>query len=436
MKFCIKILVPFLILNFSLVGQSFEDVKTRIDNSVNNINDQVIEWRRDLHQHPELSNMEFRTSGIVAKHLENLGFDVRTGIAGTGVVGILKYDNPGPVVAIRADMDALPVTEELDLPFASKVKVTVDGVETGVMHACGHDVHTAILMGAASVFSDLKEDLPGAVMLIFQPSEEGVKGVDSWGAKLMLEEGVFSENKPDIILGLHTWPKHVGSFNYRAGPMMASVDNFDIIVKGKGSHGAMPWNGIDPVVISSQIVLGLQTIVGRQVNLPEGSAVITVGSIHGGNRFNIIPDKVRLEGTIRTHNEESRVLIHERLKSIAEGIAEGSGGSAEVTIQKLYPAVDNDYRLTEYLIPVLKKEFGSDMVNITPPVMISEDFSYFQKEIPGLYFFLGIAPPGSDLSTVEPNHSPRFFVDEDALNYGIRSFAYLTSFYLINPLED
>ena len=300
-------------LNSTAQMKNLDQFKQSIDKEIEEIENVVVEWRRDFHQNPELSNQEYRTAKIVADHLKSLGMEVQTEVAKTGVVGVLKGGKPGPVVALRADMDALPVTEEVDLPFASKVKTTYNGQEVGVMHACGHDVHTSVLMGVAKILAGMKEDLPGTVKFIFQPAEEGAFGEECWGAELMIREGVLENPKPDAIFGMHIWPLPVGDIGYRAGAFMASVDDFKIIVEGRGTHGALPWQGVDPIVTASQIVMGLQTIVSRNVALNEGGAVVSIGSIHGGSRNNIISDDVEMLGTIRTHNEKAREIIHRKI---------------------------------------------------------------------------------------------------------------------------
>lgn len=408
----------------------WDTFKKEIDSKVKQTTNQVVDWRRDIHQHPELSNQEYRTAGIVAKHLKSLGIEVQTNVAKTGVVGILKGEKPGPVVALRADMDALPVTELCELPFASKVKTEFNGKEVGVMHACGHDVHTATLMGVASVLASMKDELPGTVKFIFQPAEEGAFGEDSWGADLMVKEGVLENPAPDAIFGMHVWSEEAGTICYRAGAFMASVDNFHIEIEGRGTHGAVPWKGIDPIVTGSEIVTALQTIVSRNVAINEGGAVVTVGSFHGGNRANIVSDKAEMDGTIRTFNEKSREIIHRRIEELATSIAEANGATARVIIDKLYPSTINNGDLTSEAIPILQK--ASNNVKEIFPVMIAEDFSYYQQKVPGLFFFLGIIPPGTNPDEIEVNHSPRFYVDEKAIPTGMKALSYLAVNYLIN----
>ena len=391
---------------------------------------QVIAWRRDIHQHPELSNREFRTGKLVAEHLRGLGLEVETEVAHTGVVGLLRGGQPGPVVALRADMDALPVTEAVDLPFASKVKTTYKDQEVGVMHACGHDAHTAVLMGVAQVFSTLREQIPGTIKFIFQPSEEGAPEGEDGGAGMMVRQGVLENPKPEAIFGLHVFPDPVGTVSYSSGPALAGVNTLRILVRGRQTHGAMPWGGVDPIVVASQIVLGLQTIVSRQIDLTAAPAIVTIGSIHGGARSNIIPDEVMMEGTIRTFGAKVAEDIHRRVRDTATLIAQSAGATAEVTISSGIPATYNDPDLTERMVPVLEKVAGQDKVFSAPPKTGSEDFSYYQQQIPGLFFFVGITPEDTDPSAAPPNHSPHFYVDERALRLGVRALAHLTIAYM------
>ncbi len=401
-----------------------------IDRLVTRMESRVVSWRRDLHEHPELSNREVRTAGIVADHLRSLGIEVRIGVAHTGVLGTLRGGRPGPVVALRADMDALPVTEETHLPFASKVRTTFNGREVGVMHACGHDLHTAILMGVAEVLAGVRQELPGSVRFIFQPAEEGAPAGEEGGAGLMIREGALDNPKPEVIFGLHVFPFPVGEIRYRAGAIMASSDTLGITVRGRQSHGALPWDGVDPITVACQIVLGLQTITSRQTDLTRSPAVITIGSFHGGVRSNIIPDTVEMEGTIRALDTEIQNGIHERIRRTAELIANSAGASAEVRIQRGNPVTYNDPKLTEKMVETLRRVAGADNLNVAPPGTVAEDFSLYQKEIPGLYFFLGIAPRDADPAKVEPNHSPRFYADEGALTVGIRALASLAIDYM------
>jgi len=395
------------------------------------VNGQMIEWRRDIHQHPELSNREVRTAGIVADHLRKLGLEVRTEVAHTGVVGVLRGGKSGPVVALRADMDALPVTEAVDLPFASKVKAVYSGREVGVMHACGHDVHTAILMATAQVLSQMRGELAGTVKFIFQPAEEGAPKDEMGGARLMIQEGVLDNPKPEVIFGLHVSPQYrVGTIACRSGPAMAGEDGLRIVVRGRQTHGASPWGGVDPIVTASQIVLALQTIVSRQVDLPEAPAVITIGSIHGGVRSNIIPDEVEMVGTIRTFLPEMRSDIHERIRRTAMLIAQSSGAGADVVITQGYPVTFNDPNLASRMLPVLEAVVGKSNTATMPLVTGAEDFSYYGQRIPGLFFFLGVTPEKADPKESPTCHSPYFCVDESAMATGVRAMTHLTLAYM------
>ena len=391
---------------------------------------QVVTWRRDIHEHPELSNREFRTAALVAGHLRSLGMEVRTEVAHTGVVATLRGGRPGPVVALRADMDALPVTEQVDLPFASRERALYNGREVGVMHACGHDNHVAILMGVADVLASVRGDLPGSVKFIFQPAEEGAPEGERGGAELMLEEGAFENPRPEVIFGLHVGPGPVGRLSYRAGSTMASADWLRILVRGRQTHGAAPWSGIDPIVVASQIVLGLQTVASRQLPVTLTPSIITIGSIHGGVRGNIIPDEVEMVGTIRTFDADVRRDIHRRIRRTAEQIAASAGATAEVSITHGYPVTVNDPELTARMVPTLQRVAGDDPVVVQDLMTVAEDFSYFQQEVPGLFFFLGVTPEDQDPATAPSNHSPLFFADEQALPVGVRALTNLTLDYM------
>ena len=391
----------------------------------------VIAWRRDLHQHPELSNREVRTAGVVAAHLQALGLKVHTGIAHTGVVGLLVTGRPGPVIALRADMDALPVTEEVDLPFASKSRATFNGQEVGVMHACGHDCHVAILMGVADLLTGMKGQLAGSIKFIFQPAEEGPPPGEEGGAALMIRQGVLENPKPEVIFGLHVYAGvEAGTIAYRPGPAMASSDRIRVTVTGRQTHGALPWRGVDPIVISSQIVLGLQTIISRQVDVSLEPAVVSIGAIKGGVRDNIIPETVEMLGTVRTFNEDMRADIHARVRNTVEMIARSAGATAQVHFDNAYPVTVNDIPLTERMVPTLQRVAGADKVFVSQKITGYEDFSYYQQKVPGFFYFLGITPKGTDRKQSAPNHSPRFFVDESALVLGVRSLAHLTLDYM------
>jgi amidohydrolase len=403
-----------------------EDLARRIDA----VMPRVVEWRRDIHEHPELGNRELRTAALVAEHLRGLGIEVQTDVAHTGVVGVLRGGQPGPVVALRADMDALPVTEMVDLPFASRVRTEYNGQEVGVMHACGHDNHVAILMGAAEVLAGMRDRLPGTVKFIFQPAEEGAPEGEEGGAALMIEEGAFDDPRPDAVFGLHVWPQPVGTLWYRSAGTMASADALHIVVRGRQTHGALPWGGVDPVVASASIVTALQGIASRQIDVTNAPAVVTIATIHGGVRNNIIPDSVVMTGTIRTFDQEMRADVHERVRRTAELIAQSAGATAEVRIDLGYPVTYNDPELTERMSATLRRVAGDDRVAVAPLVTGAEDFSEFQKISPGMYFFLGIVPEGQDPATAAVNHSPHFFADEGALPVGVRAMTQLALDYL------
>jgi amidohydrolase len=414
-------------------SQGPSGLQQEIDRRTGEVLSKVVGWRRDIHQHPELSNSEFRTAKLAADHLRALGIEVRTGVAHTGVVGILRGGKPEPVVALRADMDALPVTEEVDLPFASKVRAQYNGQEVGVMHACGHDNHVAILMGVAEVLAGMKDKLPGTVKFIFQPAEEGAPQGEEGGARLMIKEGALENPKVDAIFGLHVFPFSVGKVLYKPGGFMASSDDLHIVVLGRQTHGALPWQGVDPIVVASQIVLGLQTITSRQVDLTLAPAVITIGSLQAGVRRNIVPDSARMEGTIRTFDPKTQDEIHARIRRTAEMIALSAGARAEVTIDRGTPVTYNDPGLTERMSSTLKRVAGADSVSIGQATTTSEDFSLYQEKVPGLFFFLGVTPRDADPATVAANHSPRFFADEAALPVGVRLLAALAVDYLLSP---
>lgn len=380
----------------------------------------VIAWRRDFHQHPELSNREFRTAKVIAEHLRSLGLEVQTGIANTGVVAILQGGKPGPLVALRADMDALPVTEQTDLPFKSVAIGEYRGKQVGVMHACGHDLHVAMLMGAAEQLVAIREQVQGQVMFIFQPAEEGAppeEGVA--GAELMLQQGLFAQQKPDAVFGIHVWSAgNTGVIGYREGPLMASSDRFEITVKGRQTHGSRPWGGVDPIVAAAQIIGATQTIVSRQIDITKAPAVLSYGIVEGGVRNNIIPDDVYLEGTIRNFDMGNRAAIFEQLKTTAEMTAKATGADAHVHIDEGYPVTINDAELTRKMLPTMQRVAGADNVKVNALVTGAEDFSYYALETPGLFVFLGITPEGQDPITAPSNHSPFFYADEAALKTG------------------
>lgn len=406
-------------------------LESQIREQAEGVEEKVIAWRRDFHEHPELGNEETRTAGIIADHLRSLGMEVTEGVAVTGVVGILNGGKPGPTVALRADMDALPVMERNDLPFKSMVRTTYNGQEAGVMHACGHDSHVAILMGVAEVLASVKQDLKGTVKFLFQPAEEGLedKSVTTWGAKQMVEEGVMDD--VSAVFGLHINSQTpAGVIKYKPGPAMAAVDNLEIVVKGRQAHGAYPWSSIDPIVTASQIVMGLQTIVSRNVKIIEIPAIVTIGAIHGGVRHNIIPEEVEMIGTIRTYSEPQQTLIHRRIREIASHIAASAGAEAEISIKKMYPVTHNDPALTEQMRPTLEKVAGSENVWIHDPVTGAEDFSFFQKEKPGLFIFLGGMPADGDPETAPSHHTPDFFLDESGFVLGVNVLSQLAVDYM------
>ncbi|WP_303309886.1 amidohydrolase [Hymenobacter sp. BT730] len=416
-------LVPALAQNTSL--------HTRINKLAGETEQSVIACRRDLHEHPELGNQETRTAAMVAAQLQKLGIEVQTGVARTGVVGILRGGKPGPVVALRADMDALPVTEATDLPFASKVTSTYNGQKVGVMHACGHDTHVAMLLGAAEVLSKVRKDLPGTVKFIFQPAEEGSLPGEEGGARLMVKEGVLTNPAVDAIFGVHINAQtEVGTLKYRPEGTMASSDVFKIVVKGKSAHGAYPWLSIDPVVTAAQIITGLQTIISRQTELTQDAAVITVGMVHGGVRNNIIPEQVELTGTIRTLSKDTQQKIWAAVRRTATNIAESAGATAEVEIENYAPVTFNNPRLMEQMLPSLRLAAGPEHVVLQKAVTGAEDFAFYQEKIPGLFVFVGGMPKGKKPSDTAPHHTPGFFIDESGLTLGVKTLATLAADYL------
>lgn len=406
----------------------------RVDALAPEIDARVVAWRRYFHEHPELSNREYKTAETIATALEDMGMEVWTGIAHTGVVGILKGGKPGPVIALRADIDALPVQEHGDLPFKSVATGEYRGAETSVMHACGHDTHIALGLGTAAIFAQLREQVPGTIMFIFQPAEEGAPEGEEGGAFLMLKEGLFDRLKPDAIFGLHVWSAvNAGEITYRSGPLMASEDGFQIDIVGRQTHASRPWGGIDPIVTAAQVVLALQTIASRQVNVTKAPSVISVGRISGGIRGNIIPDRVELLGTVRAFDPDMREDIRQRIEHTVAAIANSQGASAQVTWEFGYPVTINDPALTERAVKVLKDVVGAEHVNVSDLITGAEDFSFFQQQVPGFYFFLGATPVGQDAATAPSNHSPMFFVDESTLPVGLRALSHLLADSLENP---
>jgi amidohydrolase len=403
----------------------------RIDAAADAVEAKVIEWRRDIHQHPELGYQEVRTSGLVADHLKRLGYEVRSGVATTGVVALLKGGKAGPVVALRADMDALPVKEETPVAFASKATGLWRGAQTPVMHACGHDGHVAVLMGVAEILADLREDLPGTVKLLFQPAEEGSGDGRPSGAARMMDEGAMENPKPGAIFGLHASPAmRVGNVALRPAGMLASSDGLRIEIVGRGGHGGVPWHSVDPIVVAAQVVLSLQTITSRQVDLTKSPAVVTIGSIHGGNRGNIIPDNVVMEGTIRSFDDGVRRRLHDRIRETAELVAKSAGAEAKVSISQGYPVTYNDPPLTEWSNVTLRRIAGAESVHVAPQVTGAEDFSFYTRAAPGVFFWLGVTPADKDPAQMAPNHSPRFFLDDSGLKLGVRALAHLAVDYL------
>ncbi len=393
----------------------------------------IISWRRDIHEHPELGNREFRTAKKVAEHLRKLGMEVKTGVGHTGVVGLLRGGLPGPVVALRADMDALPVTEAVDLPFASKARATYNGRDVGVMHACGHDCHTAMLMGAAAILAELRDSLPGTVKFIFQPAEEGSPAGERGGASLMIEEGVLEDPKPEVIFGQHIFTDwETGKIGYRPEASMASPSSLHITVRGSQTHGAYPWKGIDPIVVSSQIILALQTITSRQLELTKAPAVITIATINGGVRSNIIPAEVTMSGTIRTFDADMQQEIRERVERTVIKIAESAGATAEVRISGGTSMTWNDPELTARMVPALERVTGKENLILCKPHTGAEDFSAYARKIPGLFIFLGVRSRGTDPADAVPLHSPYLIVDESALIIGTRALAGLAVEYMLS----
>jgi len=401
-----------------------------IDRLAATIEPEVIAWRRHLHAHPELSNREVETAKYIADRLRSFGLEPQTNVAKTGVVALLKGGRPGPVVALRADMDGLPVREESDLPFASTAVGEYEGQQVGVMHACGHDTHMAIVLGAAKVLTSVKDKLAGSVKFIFQPAEEGApSGERPAGAELMVKEGVLENPRVQAVFGLHVFANiETGQIQTRPGPMLASSDLLEIIVRGRQTHGAAPWAGVDPIVVGAQIVTALQTIVARQVDITRLPAIVTVGQFNGGVRSNIIPDSVRLTGTIRTFNDETQADIHARVKRTAESIAASAGATAEVRIDRQYPVTANDPALTARMRPTLDR-VAPGAVAESALITGAEDFTYYQRRSPGLFIALGVTPK-EQIGKAAANHSPRFFVDERALVTGVRALTHLAADYL------
>jgi amidohydrolase len=423
-----KLLTLFLLLPLSAHAQVSHG---QLDSLASEAQPQVVEWRRWFHQNPELSNREFKTAEKVAEVLRGMGLEPITGIAHTGVIAVIEGGKPGPLVAIRTDMDGLPVTEQTGLAFASTATDVYNGQDVGVMHACGHDAHMSMLLGAAWVLNSIKDELAGSVMLIFQPAEEGAPAGEEGGASLMLKEGIWDEAKPEAVFGIHvgiTTPG--GQISTKPGPLMAAADRYQITVKGRQSHGARPWDGVDPIVVASQIVLGLQTIASRQVDVTLAPSIISVGRISGGVRYNVIPDRVELEGTIRTFDEEMRRDIHLRIERTARAIAEASGAEIDFELESGAPSVYNNPELFERMMPTLERVSGDNPVNVVTPQTVAEDFSVYANETPGVFLFLGNGPPDVDPTTLAGNHSPFFDTHEPNLEVGVRIFSNLVVDYL------
>ena len=406
-----------------------------LDAAVKYINPKVVSWRRDIHQHPELSNRETRTAGIVAEHLRKLGLSVETGIAHTGVVGLLETGRPGPVIALRADMDALPVVERTDVPFRSTAKANYRGEEVGVMHACGHDSHTAVLMGVAELLVQMKGELRGKVLFVFQPAEEGAPPGEEGGASVMLREGVFTRYKPEVAFGWHAWASlNTGIVGYRSGPFMAKSQAWSAVVSGKQTHGSRPWQGVDPIVIAAQIVNGLQTVVSRQVDITRNPAVVSVGAIKGGVRDNIIPDSVEMIGTIRTFDAEQFTQVTQAMKRMVENTAAANGTTASFRLAPYSnPVTYNDPKLTARVLPSLRKAAGDDNVKEIPLITGAEDFAYFAQTVPSVFYMVGVTPKGADVTTAPANHSDLFYLDEAALPLAERALLQVAVDYLRKP---
>ncbi|MEO6721589.1 MAG: amidohydrolase [Ferruginibacter sp.] len=430
-----------MIIRFSLLFTLLTATTFAQNNSLRNqvlaasdkIEQKVISWRRDIHEHPELGNHETRTAALIAKHLQSLGMEVKTGVAHTGVVGILRGGKPGPVVALRADMDGLPVIERTPVPFASKVKSQYYGKEVGVMHACGHDTHVAMLMGVAEILTGMKKDLKGTVKFIFQPAEEGVPRGEEGGAEMMVKEGVMDNPKVDVIFGLHINSQtETGKITYRPGGFYASINDLKITVKGRSAHGAYPWSSIDPIVASAQIINNLQPIISRNLNITENAGIVTIGAINGGNRSNIIPEQVEMLGTIRALNLEDEKMLIERVTQVAVKTAESAGATAEVLIpfSSHYPVTFNDSALTNKMLPSLQLTAGKENVLLKAAHTGAEDFSFYQQKVPGIFFNLGGMPKGADPLKAPSHHTPDFFIDESGLKLGVQALANLAIDYM------
>ena len=433
MKKQISVLFFLFFSAITVYGQK-ETAYTIISNAADKIEPKTINWRRDFHEHPELGNNEKRTAKIIADHLRSLGLEVKEGVAKTGVVGILKGNKPGPCIGLRADIDGLPIVERNNLPFASKEKSTYNGQEVGVMHACGHDTHTAILMSVAEILSGMKDKLNGTVKFVFQPAEEGPPEGEEGGAPLMIKEGVLENPKVDVMFGLHINSQtEVGKLKYRSKGIMAASDWFTIKVKGKGTHGSQPWEGIDPIIVSSQIISGLQNIISRQTELTKNAAVISVCVIKGGLRANIIPEEVEMTGTIRTLDKEMQKIIYDKIRLTATKIAESSGATAEVNIEHKTLITYNDPALMKKMLPSMQQTAGINNVIETEAVTGAEDFSFFGEKVPAIFFFLGGMKTGMDPKKAFPHHTADFMLDESGMKLGVKTFCNMVMDYMKNP---
>lgn len=427
-----QLLLPVLyLICIQAFSQANPKLLAKLDQQAKEMETKVIEWRRHFHQNPELSNREFKTGAKISEHLKSLGLEVKYPVAKTGAVGILRTGKPGPVLALRADIDGLPVVERNSLPFASKARGEYQGQEVGVMHACGHDTHIAILMGAAEILVKNKSDLKGTIVFLFQPAEEGAPTGEEGGAALMVKEGVLDNPQVDAVIGLHINSlTPVGTITYRPEGEMAAVDVLDIKVTGRQTHGAAPWNGADPIVASAQIITALQTIVSRNLELTNAAAVVTIGKITGGVRSNIIPETVEMQGTIRTLDSKMQELVHAKIKQIAENIATGMGVKADVQITKLYPVTYNDPKLTAWAAPFIERVTGKEKAKVIPAVTGAEDFSFYAQKVPGFFFFVGGMPLNADPNKTSAHHTPDFYIDESGMLTGLKAMLNLTVEYL------
>lgn len=432
------LVTPFLLFSLHCLAQNeTARLKERVAAATEKIQPKCIAWRRDFHEHPELGNRETRTAGIIAAHLRSLGLEVKEQVAKTGVVGLLKGAKPGPCIALRADIDALPVVERVNIPFASKQRAIYNGQDVGVMHACGHDSHTAILMSVAEILSGMKNDLKGTIKFIFQPAEEGPPEGEEGGAPLMVKEGVMENPKVDVVFGLHIESDiPAGKIEYKPGAFMASSDWFHIVVKGKGSHGSQPWKGIDPIQVSAQIIEGLQTIVSRQAELTKAPVVITVGKIQGGVRNNIIPEECVMDGTIRTLDNNMQKEVHEKIKQVATHIAEASGAKAEVSIDTKTLVTYNTPELVKKMLTSLESAAGAGNIKEREWVTGAEDFSYYGTKAPSFFFYLGGMPPDQDPKKAPPHHTADFYIDESGMQTGIKAFCHMVIDYMNKPMEQ